>query len=406
MLPCLLVSFIAGGIFFSLVRNVVFGSSLPSSSSSDGDEEVGSTSTSTPKTKKNRIHRIAVLSFLLFGNILRSVLLGIVGAPGRLLGRNVAAISRRTNDGRSPAPVGTTTTRRGWKRFRYYSKKDTNDNVRKLNLKQLVGFQYVVDKMTPYVISRNLEVALKDTLKNIVQIDQRTTDDERDLISDDDRHDDDTNTTNSSHNDREDPDSPTTNIIQNLTLTEFDIGPVPPKLTGARIRLDDENGHNDDDDDEDDEDPAYDSSTAAVPNMTFDVDVLWKSQLESRIDLVVERRFGGLEVPVVIRNVRFDGTVRVQFMPLLRNPPGFGAILVSFLRDPNIDADVEIYGGEVTNVPWVRSELLGAVRNAIREKFIWPQSLVLPARPPNINATVLEESDLILLEKPGEGEES
>ena len=429
--------------------------SSPPSFSSDGDDgNYGSTAPSTsyssfttpPKNKtdkaettnKNRIQRIVVLSFMLVRNIVWSMLLGIAGAiPGRLLlrskkiddekirikddddnydGQSISTESTTTTTTTkttSPSPSSSTTTtrrsrRRGWLRngFKYYyqkMKKKQDQKTRKLSSKQLVGFQYVVDRMTPYVISRNLEVALKETLQNIVQIDnqhehEHEHDNEQDKdinsSSNDNKPDDESDVNVDGSED--DPDSSpkaTTNIIQKLTLSEFDIGPVPPTLTGARILLLDN--------DDDDKDVGHGNSPVPPPNMTFDVDVRWKSQLESRIDLVVERRFGGLQVPVVVRNVRFDGTVRLQFMPLVRNPPGFGSILVSFLHDPNIDADVEIYGGEVTNVPWVRSELLGAVRNAIREKFIWPRRLVLPARPPNVNATVLEESELLELENPG-----
>ena len=78
-------------------------------------------------------------------------------------------------------------------------------------------------------------------------------------------------------------------------------------------------------------------------------------------------------IPVSVRNVAFKGPVRVIVTHLMREAPGYGALLVSLPAPPTIGLDVRVAGGEVTRVPWFRDELERALQQAIADKMHWPQ---------------------------------
>ena len=102
-----------------------------------------------------------------------------------------------------------------------------------------------------------------------------------------------------------------------------------------------------------------------------------------------------LEVPVEISNFELDGTFRVQLTPLMREPPGFGAILMSLLETPHVDMDITILGGaKVTSIPWLRQEIMGAILRSVQKELEWPNRVVIPSMPPDFNATVLSEEEI------------
>jgi hypothetical protein len=104
----------------------------------------------------------------------------------------------------------------------------------------------------------------------------------------------------------------------------------------------------------------------------------WESEVAAQIEVTLAGPLGA-RVPVGVRNVRFDGTVRLIATPLLQTAPGFGALLVSLPSAPRIGLDVTIAGGEVTKLPWLRDEVLQqAVQAALAKELLWPNRLVLP----------------------------
>lgn len=142
--------------------------------------------------------------------------------------------------------------------------------------------------------------------------------------------------------------------VRRLVLQEFDAGTIPPLLQAARV---------------------YDLGKEAL---AFDIDFVWRSNLTAKI-LVITKRFG-FKVPVTIKDVRFAGTVRVQLTPLTKTPPGYGAALVSFPSVPEIGLNVNVAGGEVTKVPWLRDELLAGIEKSIESELLWPKRNVIPSK--------------------------
>ena len=114
----------------------------------------------------------------------------------------------------------------------------------------------------------------------------------------------------------------------------------------------------------------------------------------------------GAKIPVAVRNVRFEGPVRLVATPLLPSAPGFGALLVSLPTAPRLGLDVRVAGGEITKLPWLypprrgptprlqpprhspiggsspmvdrRDEITQAVQGALARDLLWPNRLVLP----------------------------
>ena len=103
--------------------------------------------------------------------------------------------------------------------------------------------------------------------------------------------------------------------------------------------------------------------------MAFDVDVKWASA--TAVDLeVYPTGTRGVVVPVVVRNVKFQGTLRVIMAPLVPDGPGYGALLVSLRDTPKIGLDVRVAGGEITRARrraenFVRGPVAGTVLHSI-----------------------------------------
>jgi len=141
--------------------------------------------------------------------------------------------------------------------------------------------------------------------------------------------------------------------VRKIKLRHFSAGSKAPKLEAAR---------------------AYDLGPGC---MAFDVDVQWASELKA--DLEMTTKAVGARVPVSVRNFHFAGTVRVVLVPLVPEPPGFGAILLSLPSAPELGMDVRVAGGEVTKLPWLKGELEKAIKKAVAEELRWPKRVVIPA---------------------------
>lgn len=126
--------------------------------------------------------------------------------------------------------------------------------------------------------------------------------------------------------------------------------------------------------------------------MAFDVDATWNDAFESTVTITTKRL--GVKVPVRIHNVKFVGPIRVILTPLIESPPGFGANIFSFPRTPRLDFDLDVAGGEITKVPWLKTELTHALSEIIEKQMVWPNRIVNPALQPNFNVTLIESDNI------------
>ena len=157
--------------------------------------------------------------------------------------------------------------------------------------------------------------------------------------------------------------------MRKLELRRFSTGSVAPQLLAAR---------------------AYDLGPTA---MGFDFDISWDSQMVAEIDATTTGV--GARVPVSVRNLRFNGPVRVIVTDLTPDAPGYGAVLLSLPSRPEVAVDCSVAYGEVTRVPWLRGELERSMQQHISSEFLWPRRVVVPAyREGTLNETVLSQSQL------------
>jgi hypothetical protein len=160
-----------------------------------------------------------------------------------------------------------------------------------------------------------------------------------------------------------------TRSIQKIRLSSFSMGEKSPELKAARV---------------------YELGNQGV---AYDVDVDWPSALE--IKLVVSTVGGLARIPVVVKNVKFRGAVRLILTPLTSDPPGFGAALVSFPKAPEINLDVRVAGGDITRIPWLRSEVMSAIQKAVADELLWPRRVVVPSMVPTWTGTGLKEKPIL-----------
>jgi uncharacterized protein YbcI len=140
-------------------------------------------------------------------------------------------------------------------------------------------------------------------------------------------------------------------VIKKMTLKNFSAGRVPPAFVAAR---------------------AYDVENA----IAIDFDVKWASEVEATF--IVFAAGGFAKFPVSIKDLKFSGVIRMILTPLTQEPPGYGALLVSFPTPPQLSLDVKILGGEVTKVPFLRREITSALQKSIQEELLWPRRNVVP----------------------------
>ena len=139
--------------------------------------------------------------------------------------------------------------------------------------------------------------------------------------------------------------------IRSLRLKRFDFGGKPPRLEAARL---------------------YE---LGEENIAMDVDVNWPSALTAEIEVVTARV--GARVPVTVRNLRFEGAVRLMVLQLTAMEPGYGAVLLSFPTAPKVGLDVKVAGGELTKLPWLRAELQNVIQVPRRMRTRSSPSLTL-----------------------------
>ncbi len=138
---------------------------------------------------------------------------------------------------------------------------------------------------------------------------------------------------------------------------------------------------------------AYDIGPS---DLGFDIDLRWSPELVAKIEVVAAGV--GARVPVSVRSVVFDGTVRLVVVGLQGKLPGYGALLLSLPSPPKIGMDVRVAGGEVTKLPWLKKELERAIQGVIAEQYLWPRRLVLPAElPPASPRSVLGRDEIARL---------
>jgi hypothetical protein len=155
---------------------------------------------------------------------------------------------------------------------------------------------------------------------------------------------------------------PKQKTIKKMTLSNFNVGDATPVLEAARV---------------------YDVQDA----IAFDYDVKWKSQVEATVQVHTALA----RVPIVLKNFEFDGVVRVILTPLIKEAPGYGAMLLSLPDTPKISLDVRVLGGEV---PFLKQEITSALYKSMQDEWLWPRRNIVPSMKDGGNTPILPQKVL------------
>ena len=144
-----------------------------------------------------------------------------------------------------------------------------------------------------------------------------------------------------------------TKTIKRMKVNRFTAGDRSPVFQGARM---------------------YEIDDA----MAFDFDVKWESELEAEIQIYT---VGGFKLlPVLIKKLKFAGVVRVVMTPLIKEPPGYGAMLISLTSPPDLSLDVKVLGAELTKFRFLKSEITQVMQQAVVDNLLWPKRNVIPIK--------------------------
>lgn len=62
----------------------------------------------------------------------------------------------------------------------------------------------------------------------------------------------------------------------------------------------------------------------------------------------------------------------------MKEPPGYGAILVSLTSPPDLSLDVQVLGTELTKFRFLKAEINQLIQKGIAENLLWPRRNVIP----------------------------
>lgn len=202
-----------------------------------------------------------------------------------------------------------------------------------VGLPGLIPIQYIFDRIVPLTLTAPFKASLEDALANAA---------------------------------KENPE------IKRLSLTGFTMGDSAPQITEARL---------------------FD---LGPKDMAFDLDIVWRSTIRADLDVRL-KRLGGTKVPASIRNVKFEGPVRLIVVGLMTEEPGYEALLVSLPRPPKIGFDLRVAGGALTEIPFLRKEMARILDKAVEEEILWPRRAVVPAPSPFKTKSSLNPAQILLL---------
>ena len=66
-----------------------------------------------------------------------------------------------------------------------------------------------------------------------------------------------------------------------------------------------------------------------------------------------------------------------------------------FPKAPRLNLNVRVAGGDITRIPWLRSELVAAIQKGIADQLLWPKRLVIPSLAPVWTGTGLREKPIL-----------
>lgn len=138
-----------------------------------------------------------------------------------------------------------------------------------------------------------------------------------------------------------------------LDLEEFDLGELPLLIDGVQ---------------------HYDNQLEG-DRIHLDFDLRMATNLAVAIRVGVHRL---LSVSIAVRNVAFEGTMRVELSPLVSVMPCFGSASICFMDVPKIDFDIFIGDFSVLATPFLWYSARQFLETRIADMVVFPNKIVSP----------------------------
>lgn len=140
-------------------------------------------------------------------------------------------------------------------------------------------------------------------------------------------------------------------FVEHLTVRSLVLGQRSPQFGGARVL---EGGDNE---------------------VTLEALFSWQCEKE---EVLIDINTYGPNFSLKIKDIYISGTLKLLFKPLKEQLPGFGAIVVSLLEDPDMGFNIKVLGGDVKALPGVYEIIDSTIRTAVLDVLVWPSRYVYP----------------------------
>eukprot|EP01018_Ginkgo_biloba_P009131 Gb_37167 [translate_table: standard] len=108
----------------------------------------------------------------------------------------------------------------------------------------------------------------------------------------------------------------------------------------------------------------------------LEIELDWRNSKDQKIILTIET--SGPLLTAQIKDLIIHANMKMIFKPLQEEFPGFGAVILSFMKPPKIDFQTKFLGGDILQIPGVDNMIDNIILMAITDILVWPNRLVIP----------------------------
>lgn len=137
----------------------------------------------------------------------------------------------------------------------------------------------------------------------------------------------------------------------NLRIRSFELGAVPPQITGIKV-------HN-----------LNTKTRSSVNEIIIDIEASWISEFSAQVSV--------LNAPAELNQIEFEGLLRINMGPLLSDLPLAGGISATFLKPPKIDFSL-VGLAKFANTPIIHSAIKKSLDQVIASQLVIPNRLDIP----------------------------
>ena len=81
---------------------------------------------------------------------------------------------------------------------------------------------------------------------------------------------------------------------------------------------------------------------------------------------------------ITLKDICFNGILRINLYPLISEFPCFENLSISFVKSPFLDFNLDLFGINITNIPFLSDYLRKKIIDILNEMLLYPTELVIP----------------------------